>query len=141
MPINNFPLITHSDGRAQAYLRIRITNPHKGRNYLNYGLVDTGADECVIPAAYAPLLGHDLHAANSSKEIITGSGVTIVYPHTTKIDILHPITGEIIYTTENMLVDFMPNLNITLLGVKNFLGKFILNINYPENKFSLNIHN
>ena len=42
-------------------LPIRIVNSHDpSKFYSTYGIIDTGADECAIPAAIAPILGHDL---------------------------------------------------------------------------------
>ena len=41
------------------------------------------------------------------------------------------------YRINDTLIDFMPNLYVPLLGVKSFLSKFILTINYPEKIFSL----
>ncbi len=37
----------------------------------------------------------------------------------------------------NVLVDFLPNLNVVLIGVKSFLSNFILTIDYPAQKFSI----
>ena len=137
MPIDNFPFTEIGGGKSGPFLHIRIINPHTGLNFLTSGLIDTGADQCAIPALYAPMLGHDLCAV-SPKKIYTGNGETNAYAHTTKFEILHPNDHQkIIYTTENTPVDFMPNLSVTLLGVENFLGKFILNINYPQKTFSI----
>jgi hypothetical protein len=38
---------------------------------------------------------------------------------------------------ENTPVDFLPNLNVVLLGASNFLSQFILTIDYPNKKFSI----
>jgi len=35
----------------------------------------------------------------------------------------------------------MPNLGIVLLGVNNFLGNFVLNIDYPQKVFSIKYPN
>jgi len=137
MPINNFPFTEIGGGRSSPLLRIRIINPHTGLNFLTSGLIDTGADQCAIPALFAPILGHDF-CAGSPKKITTGNGETVAYAHTTKFEILHPNDDKmVIYTSENTPVDFLPNLSVVLLGVENFLGKFILNINYPKNTFSI----
>ena len=37
----------------------------------------------------------------------------------------------------NVLIDFMLNLYVPLLGVKNFLNKFILEIDYPNKVLSI----
>ena len=136
MPIENFPFSGRGGGIHRPYLLVKIINPHTGRHYITYGIIDTGADECAIPASYALLLGHKLNTV-SPRVIQTGNGDTYAYSHLTKFEILHPITGNVIYTTEDTPVDFMPNLHVTLLGVTNFLSKFILTVNYPQKTFSI----
>jgi len=93
------------------------------------GLIDTGADECALPARYAAILGHNLEAG-TVKEINTGNGTTIAYSHTVKIE----IEG---FTVQDTLIDFMPNLHTVLLGTKSFLSNFILTVDYPRRVFSL----
>lgn len=93
------------------------------------GLIDTGADECALPARYAAILGHNLEAGYV-KEIKTGNGITIAYSHTIKIEM-----GT--FTVPDVLIDFMPNLHVPLIGVKSFLGNFILMVDYPRKVFSL----
>ena len=114
---------------ARPWLGVIITNPHTGKRVKVWGIIDTGADECALPAAYAELLGHKLQAG-STKEINTGNGVTIAYSHTIKIE-----TAE--FSIKETLIDFMPNLHVPLLGVQSFLSNFILTINYPEGFFTL----
>ena len=136
MPIKNCPFFYRSNGIYHPNLEIKITNPHTGASQRTYGLIDTGADDCAIPAGFAKILGHNLQLGET-KEIATGNGLTIAYSHTTKFEIYNPITGSIIYTLEDTPIDFMPNLHVVLLGVNNFLSKFILNIDYPNKLFSL----
>ena len=118
-------------------LLIRITNTHSQIFHDTYGIIDTGAEECAIPAAYAPLLGHNLQAG-ITKEISTGNGKTVAYSHITKFDIFHPLSGEHLYTISDTPIDFLPNLNMVLLGVNSFLSKLILKIDYPNKIFSIN---
>jgi predicted aspartyl protease len=94
-----------------------------------YALVDTGADECAFPASFASLLGHNLQDGEV-KRISTGNGVTQAYSHRAIIVIEK-------FSTQDVLVDFMPNLNIPLLGVRSFLSNFILTVDYPRKMFSL----
>ncbi|MBU2623722.1 MAG: hypothetical protein KKD92_15545 [Proteobacteria bacterium] len=44
---------------------------------------------------------------------------------------------KLAYTIKDTPIDFMPNLHVLLLGVNSFLGKFILNIDYPGKIFSI----
>ncbi|MCK5287760.1 MAG: retroviral-like aspartic protease family protein [Candidatus Omnitrophica bacterium] len=106
-----------------------ITNPHTMKSTKIWGLIDTGADECALPADYAVLLGHNFQAGKQ-KTINTGNGTTLAYSHTMCIQVED-------LELKNILIDFMPNLQTCLLGVKNFLSKFILTVDYPKKYFSL----
>ena len=117
------------DDILRPWLPVTVINPHSGKKIRIAGLIDTGADECALPASYAAMLSHNLQAG-ASKEINTGNGITTAYSHTVRIEM-----GK--YTIDNTLIDFMPNLYVPLLGVKSFLNNFILTINYPDKVFSL----
>ena len=114
---------------ARPILPVIIKNPQTSQQLRTIGLIDTGADECAFPAVFASMTGHDLFAGQR-KEISTGNGITTAYTHTVSLEIND-------YKFENILVDFMPDLNISLPGVKNFLKEIVLNINYQEQHFSL----
>lgn len=130
MKISNHPFIKIGPNDIpRAALPITITNPHTTQKLKTYAIIDTGADECALPADYAPLLGHNLQKGYL-KTINTGNGQTIAYSHTVSIQIYD-------FTIKNVLIDFLPNLTLSLLGVKSFLSKFILTINYPHKTFSL----
>ena len=136
MPIRDFPFTCIQRGGApRPWLPIRITNTATGLSQNTYGLIDTGADECALPASYASLLNHNLQAG-VERTIQTGNGLTTAYSHTTSITILN-FQGEPAITIDETLIDFMPNLHVVLLGVKSFLSKFILTINYPSQTFSI----
>jgi predicted aspartyl protease len=121
------------DDISRPWFRVTIVNPHTSKKIRVMGLIDTGADECALPASYASLLGHNLQLG-ISKEINTGNGKTVAYSHTVKME----TAG---FTIDETLIDFMPNLNVPLLGVRSFLSGFILTINYPEKIFSLDKKN
>lgn len=130
MEFQNIPFIKLTpDDIPRPWLPVVIINPHTNRKIKLLGLIDTGADECALPARYATLLGHNLEAG-FVKEINTGNGVTIAYSHTVKME----IQGFVIQDT---LIDFMPNLHTPLLGVKSFLSNFVLEVDYPKKAFSL----
>ncbi len=134
MDILNFPFIKFSpDDIARPWLPVIVTNPHTNKEIKIYGLIDTGADECALPAQFAPLLGHDLQAGYP-KEINTGNGKTLAYSHTVCLTIQD-------FTIKDVLIDFMPNLYVPLLGVKSFLSNFIITIDYPNFNFSLTLNN
>ena len=134
MPIRNYPFsIIRPGDIARPYLPVTIINPDTEMKITAYALIDTGADECAFPASFTPILGHNLQTGQL-KRISTGNGITIAYSHTTRII----IEG---FSTQDVLVDFMQNLNIPLLGVKSFLSKFILTVDYPSKVFSLLLPN
>lgn len=134
MPIRNYPFsIARPGDIARPYLPVTIINPTAGKQLKVFALIDTGADECAFPASFAPPLGHNLQSGQQRK-ISTGNGITTAYSHTTRIE----IEG---FTTQEVLIDFMPNLNIPLLGVRSFLNNFVLTIDYPNKTFSLKLTN
>ncbi|MBM4035083.1 MAG: hypothetical protein FJ291_25345 [Planctomycetes bacterium] len=121
-------------------LQVRIINPASGLAVAAWGLVDTGADDCALPASYAPLLGHNLQAG-LRRTVGTGNGDTDAYAHTTRIEVfavpLGRRTGRPVFTIPDTLIDFLPNLPCVLLGVSSFLSDTILRINYPKQYFTV----
>jgi hypothetical protein len=143
MPITDFPFFRASDTdpTPRPWLLVRINNPDTGKFFYTVGLIDTGADECCLPATFAPLLGHNL-TAGTAKTINTGNGSTTAYGHTCTIDIFDTrllLSGKekIAYTIPQTIIDFMPNLHCVLLGVRTFLSGFVLTIDYPRQWFSV----
>lgn len=134
MPIEDCPITLCSNGICQRILPVKIINPHTNQHFRTFGIIDTGADECAVPALYAPLLGHNLQAGQV-KQVSTGNGIATAYAHTTKFKIYHPVTNALAHTLDNTPIDFMPNLNVLLLGVKSFLSNFILTVDYPNSFF------
>jgi hypothetical protein len=130
MPVLTFPFVSFSPGEiARPYLWTKITNPDTGKSLFLYALIDTGADECALPASYALILGHRLELG-TPKIINTGNGSTTSYSHSS-------IIAFEAFETKKVAIDYMPNLLTPLLGFKSFLAYFILNVNYPEKVFSL----
>ena len=137
MPFIDCPFIKfRPDDIERAILPIQIINPHANKIIQTIGIIDTGADECAVPAAMAAQLGHNL-LSGTTKTISTGNGAATAYAHTTSFKMIHPISFKIMHTTNETPIDFMPNLHVVLLGVKSFLSDFILNIDYPQKKFSI----
>lgn len=130
MDIINIPFLKFSpDDLPRPWLPLTILNPHTNLSINVYGLIDTGADECAIPAHYAPMIGHNLQAG-IQKSINTGNGITTAYAHT----LCFETSGVKI---ENVMIDFMPNLNVVLLGAKSFLINFVVIVDYKRSVFSL----
>lgn len=114
---------------CRPYVFVKLSNPDTDKLVAVYALIDTGADECALPAAYASLLGHHLEKGVVRK-IGTGNGTTFAYSHTSSITMAD-------FTTGNITIDYMPNLRIPLLGVKSFLSRFSVHIDYPREEYSL----
>jgi hypothetical protein len=138
MPIQDCPFTLCNNGIYRPILPVKIINPHTNQHFRTLGIIDTGADECAVPAVYAPLLGHNLQAGQV-KQVSTGNGLATAYAHTTKFEIYHPVTNTLAHTVNNTPIDFMPNLNVLLLGVRSFLSDFVLTVNYPQQIFSIRI--
>lgn len=137
MPIRNCPFRKiDSFSIPRPILPIRIINPENKKSIRTWGIIDTGADDCAIPADIAEILGHDLDKGKS-KPIETACGNSIAFSHTTTIEVFHPEEKILVYKFENVLVDFMEGLPHVLLGTNNFLSNFILKIDYPNQIFSL----
>ncbi len=130
MLIENYPFTISRPGDiARPYLPIKIINPENQSEINVYALVDTGADECALPASFASPLNHNLDSGYQ-KKINNGNGLTVAYSHTVCIKAFG-------FSTENVFIDFMPNLHIPLLGVKSFLSNFVLTVDYHNKKFSI----
>jgi len=138
MPIINFPFYSTAPGQIlRPMLPIKLINPTNGLSIKAWGLIDTGADECAIPAQYANILGHNL-TLGPTKPIGTGNGITNAFAHTSRIEI-YSINdmAHVVHTISDTPIDFMPNLHVILLGVKNFLSRFKLSVDYPNKVFSI----
>lgn len=131
MPVKNHPFrkVFFHGPTPRPYLDVVLINPHTGHELEIIGLIDTGADECCIPADLAPLLEHNLKKGKT-KEIIGVGGKAIAYTHTIKIKIPK-------FCTAVAPIDFIPGLTTTLLGVKSFLSSFKLTVDYKKQVFSL----
>ena len=98
------------------WLPVKIHNPHSNRSMNVYGLIDTGADECAVPAEYAPVLGHDLQAG-IRKTINTGNGPTTAYAHTLCFE-----TDSI--KIDNVLIRFYAKLKCDIVRGQKFFKQF-----------------
>jgi predicted aspartyl protease len=132
MMVRDYPFSATRPGDIlRPFLPVTVINPGNGKRIWILALPDTGADECALPASFARVPGHNLQAGHQ-KMVSTGNGVTVVYGHMTRIE----IDG---FTTQDVLIDFMPNLFIPLLGVRSFLSNFVLTIDYSNKTFSLKL--
>jgi hypothetical protein len=75
MIIDKCPFPLYEDRFYRPALPINIVNPHTKLHYKTYGIIDTGADDCAIPAFIAKIIGHNL-TDGKSIQVGTGNGVT-----------------------------------------------------------------
>ncbi len=136
MPIRDEALRKVSGLYYHAFVPITITNPANDKFIHTYGMLDTGASCCNIPAAMARRLGHNVE---KGKENITlgAGGDTVGYLHTAKIEMMHPTTFKCFHTISACLIDCPVGLPHVLLGVSAFMADYKLIMDYPKGKFSL----
>ena len=68
MLIENYPFtITRPGDVARPYLPIKIINPENQKEINVYALIDTGADECALPASSTLPLNHNLDSGYQKK--------------------------------------------------------------------------
>jgi hypothetical protein len=115
---------------------INSNHPDKLSSPRLHAIIDTGASECCVPGELASIIGLDLKQGTPNV-INTAGGEVTAYGHLTDIKIYHPATEELIYTIENVIIDYTPGLNVVLLGHRSFLSHFKLIIDYPDQTYSI----
>ena len=128
MPIVDYPFQAQGVfSQSSPILPILITNPHNGANFQTWGLVDTGAMATVIPGFIARSIGHNI----------------TVYPHTCSIDIWsidnngNVNENDVVIRIPSRSMGVINDCNCVLLGVNDFLKRYILKVNYPRKVFSI----
>lgn len=130
MPLKNIPFTkVGPQDTPRPWLFIDIANPRAKKKIRFLGLIDTGAHDCTLPAHYAGLLGFELKKG-ARKSIITGNGPAVAYSHRADIE-----AGDC--RIRSVLIDFVPHLNVVLLGTNGFLTRFVITLDYPRKRFSL----
>ncbi len=141
MSIKDYPFTHITPDHLRPMLWVRLTNPATGLAVEALALVDTGADDRVFPAEIAETLGHKLTSV-PAKKMATAGGITVAYPHTSKIQVLEMLPNgragsRILYTIADTPIDFAKDCEMFLLGARKFLSKFVLTVDYPRGVFSL----
>jgi len=149
MPIRNQPFVPQTTWEPpKPMLWIRIFNAHMRTTPIyNLALIDTGADRCVFPSQAAVLLGHQLK--NGQAESMWGvTGSARAYEHKSHIEVLNTLPDgsgrcekKVLFSLKDVPIQFVDDYNFRMfiLGVDDFLNKFVLNIDYPNEIFSLTI--
>lgn len=127
-----------SEHRGYTRLPLLIRNPTTGRQIATVGLVDTGADESLFPAALAVQLGHDLKGRGVKRALTAGieQSEIISYKHTFHIALLSPDMRRVVWKRK-MEIDCVESNPPILLGVDDFLCRFKLAVNYPVEMLTL----
>lgn len=137
MPALHFPFRCIVKGRpANAFLPLRVTNPHSGQQTDAYGLIDTGAAECCLPDWLAVQTGHNLTKGIHPVTVHTASGKTKAWAHTATLAVIGA-GGQAVLTIPAFRIRVLPGLPFVLLGVSDFLESRRLTVDYPKRVFSL----
>lgn len=122
-------------GIPKPWLLVCLRNPLSGKEFYTFGLIDTGSEGCAIPETYAKFIGHNFENGESC-DCISANSKSKGFYHSIDIDFLD-MDYQLIYKIQNKQVHCVRNLNIVLLGVKDFLDHSILHIDFPKELFTL----
>jgi predicted aspartyl protease len=143
MPITNYPFVRQG-GKPRASLPIILENPENGLRFQTWALIDTGADHIVVPSVIAELLGHNIHHKKVKKSVCQGAGGRAqTFYHSFRMFVLQIDNKGIIAPNKAAIkipkreFAVIQNLPIMLLGVRDFLEKYVLTIDYPQKTFSV----
>jgi|SRR3972149_8685122 len=143
MPISDYPFQASSDiPTPSPILPIKIINPDNGKVYKTWGLVDTGAFQTAIPGHIAQAIGHNIDAVKAMDGCGAGGALSI-YPHSCSIEIFKMDSkgivdiNTVVHKISCRRIGVIKDLPFVLLGVKEFLRKFVLIVDYPRQQFSI----
>lgn len=127
-----------SEHRGYTRLPLLIRNPDNGLQLATIGLVDTGADSSLFPAALATQLGHDLKGLQVKTTLTAGieQKDIVAYKHTFQVALLSPDMRRVVWK-RRMEIDCTESDPPLLLGVEDFLCRFKLTIDYPAKQLTL----
>ena len=129
-----------NQGALRPLVPILLINPDTGQRIRVDALIDTGADACSFPKHLADITGHNLKGSNVESSVSSGiGGVEIkTWKHSFLIGLLDPTSNRVLKWTNKQLIDCFDHNNAPpLLGSKNFLKDFIIEINYPYKEIKL----
>ncbi len=124
-------------------LPIVIINPINKASINFWGLLDSGADECMFPKIVADNLGHDLKGSTAVYTSNQGIGENKVdlWKHPFKIQLLSPDRKTIVWKSKDCLIGCTDHDNVpVLLGYTTFLSNFKITLNYPTKKILIEIN-
>lgn len=143
MPVRDYPFQVSPDIPIPSpVLPIKIINPDNGKSYKTWGLIDTGAFQTAIPGYIAQAIGHNIDSVKPT-DGCGADGILSIYKHSCSIEIFKMDsrgivdTKTIIYKISRRRIGVIKGLPFVLLGVKEFLKKFVLTVDYPQQQFSI----
>jgi len=139
MPVYTYRFIRlPSEHRSYTRLPLLIQNPDNGRQIATMGLVDTGADSSLFPAALATQLGHDLKGRKVKTTLTAGieQKDIIAYKHTFQVALLSPDMRRVVWK-RRIEIDCAESNPPLLLGVDDFLCRFKMTIDYLAKRLTL----
>ncbi|MFA6291125.1 MAG: hypothetical protein WC637_05050 [Victivallales bacterium] len=146
MPKYTYPLVKYSydDGTMEkfaihTFVPVKISNPRTGQSKRIYGLADTGADKCLLPADLTMELGHNLNGVGVKGSLNIGieQREVQVYLHTFKIELLAPDEMTSVWSSPEIEVDCSESDPPVLLGALDFLRNFKLTVDYSNEQLIL----
>ena len=129
-----------NNGALRPFVPILLFNPDTNQRFRTDALIDTGADACSFPKYLADITGHKLKGTDVDSSVTSGiGGIEIkTWKHTFLIGLLDPSGNSILKWTNKQLIDCFDHNNAPpLLGAKNFLKDFIIEIDYPKKEIKL----
>lgn len=127
------------DPRGHACLPVSLTNPASGSSAIAWGILDTGADACLLPGTLARDLGHDLTGEGVKCSVTSGIEQTPVttYKHSFRMQLLSADLKRTVWQSGDVEVDCAETSLPVILGVEELLRHFKITIDYPNEKIAL----
>ena len=134
--IMSFELIKITPGdKARPLVPVQIVNPKNGKTLRTYALINTGADQTVIPAEFAQILDIVIDETTSKQEIQTANGIQIATSFKLILELFNT-EGEKLHSSDEFEIINLEGLKTVLIGM-DFLSKFELKVDYPNSLLSL----
>lgn len=124
--------------RHRTELPVRFLNPETGVFVDTFALLDTGADACLLDRITTAKAGHDLNGDGVVGSVTGGvGGAAETYKHTIDLQLFSATGDRIVWSSGPCLFDCIDAEIPPLLGVRDFLNGFRVEIDYPKKTIRL----